>query len=326
MKSNTIDIINDKEEKNSLYKCHFCHQNIDVYDIETHFATYHNFRSSIETKYVCDFCDDFEEFHSQTNLFHHIQNTHNLVNDHSKVIENVDSLEEGKSRFLQLIVNFKSEKDIFNLLQWIKSNDTNTFITNHQRIENEYLMDIVEDNISKTSEEYEEKILLEDILNTGTNSKDDLDQETDVILTQEDISTFHITNQQGKENQQVVVKENITKTTEEDAENILLEDMENADCDSEADLEQETDVILSQKDINKLMKKQQGIEIPYVDIEENIGKTTEEDIVILQEDMNNAVSDSEADLEQETDIILTQTRLKVFNPYPHDFNIFLTNL
>ena len=111
MKSNTIDIINDKEEKNSLYKCNFCHQNIDVYDIEKHFDTYHNLRSSIETKYVCDFCDDFEEFHSQTNLFHHIQNTHNLINNQeneiqSEAIENVDSLEEGKSRFLQWIVNF----------------------------------------------------------------------------------------------------------------------------------------------------------------------------------------------------------------------------
>ena len=135
MKSNTIDIINDKEEKNSLYKCHFCHQNIDVYDIEKHFDTYHNLRSSIETKYVCDFCDDFEEFHSQTNLFHHIQNTHNLVNDQeiqSEAIENVDSSEEGKSRFLQWIVNFNSQEDVFNLLQWIKYNDNNTLLNYHQ--------------------------------------------------------------------------------------------------------------------------------------------------------------------------------------------------
>ena len=57
------------------------------------------------------------------------------------------------------------------------------------------------------------------------------------------------------------------------------------------------------------MKQQQGIEIPYVDVEENIGKTTEEDIEILQEDMNNAVSDSKAHLEQETYVILTQKRI-----------------
>ena len=67
MKSNMINTY-PKEEKNSLYKCHFCQQNIDVYGIEKHFATFHKFRSSIESKHVCDFCDDFEKFHSQTNL------------------------------------------------------------------------------------------------------------------------------------------------------------------------------------------------------------------------------------------------------------------
>ena len=60
--------INPKGEKNSLYNCHFCQQNIDVYGIEKHFATFHKFRSSIESKHDCDFCDDFEKFHSQTNL------------------------------------------------------------------------------------------------------------------------------------------------------------------------------------------------------------------------------------------------------------------
>ena len=93
--------INPKGEKNSFYKCHFCQQNIDVYGIENHFATFHKFRSSFESEYVCEFCDDFEEFHSQTNLFHHIQIAHNLVNNPSKEITNVDTLEEGKSRFLQ---------------------------------------------------------------------------------------------------------------------------------------------------------------------------------------------------------------------------------
>ena len=53
----------------------------------------------------------------QTNLFHHIQNAHILVNDkeiQSTAITNVvDTLEEGKLRFLQLILNFNSQ---FNLL------------------------------------------------------------------------------------------------------------------------------------------------------------------------------------------------------------------
>ena len=105
------------EEKNNLYKCHFCQRNIDLHDIEKHFTRFHKFRRSIESEYVCEFCDDFEEFHSQTNLFHHIQNTHNLMNDEKIQKEaNVNTLEEGKSRFLQLIVNLNSQ-DVCNLLQ-----------------------------------------------------------------------------------------------------------------------------------------------------------------------------------------------------------------
>ena len=80
------------EEKNNLYICHFCQQNIDLHDIEKHFTTFHKFRSSIEREYVCEFCDDFEEFN---------------------LLTNVDTLEEGKLRFLQLILNFNSQ---FNLL------------------------------------------------------------------------------------------------------------------------------------------------------------------------------------------------------------------
>ena len=85
--------INHKKE-NRLYKCHFCQQNIDVYDIEKHFAMFHKFRRLFESEYICEFCDDFEEFPSQTNLFHHIQNTHNLKNDkeiESEIMANVNT-------------------------------------------------------------------------------------------------------------------------------------------------------------------------------------------------------------------------------------------
>ena len=186
MKTNMINI-NHKEANSCLYKCHFCRQNIDVHGIEKHFATFHNFKSSLERDYVCEFCDDFEEFHSQTNLFHHIQNTHNLINEEiiqSEEIANVDTLEEGKSRFVQLIMNFNSQEDVFNLLQWIKCNDTNAFITNHQDIENKHL--IVIENVSKINKEddNEENILHEETDNTDSNSLIDLDQETDVILTE----------------------------------------------------------------------------------------------------------------------------------------------
>ena len=133
MKTNMVDI-NQRDEEKSFYKCHFCQQKIDVYGIEQHFATFHKFTNSFEREYICEFCDDFEEFHSQISLFHHIQNSHNLMNEEeiqSEAIANVGTLEEGKSRFLQFIVNFNSQEDVFNLLEWIKCNDTNSFITNH---------------------------------------------------------------------------------------------------------------------------------------------------------------------------------------------------
>ena len=43
-------------------------------------------------------------------------------------------------------MNFNSQEDIFNLLQWIKCNNTNTFMTNHHEIENEVM--IVEENVN----------------------------------------------------------------------------------------------------------------------------------------------------------------------------------
>ena len=160
-----------------FYKCHFCLQNINVYGIEKHFTTFHKFRSSIENEYVCEFCDDFEDFPSQTDLFHHIQNTHNLMNNQeiqSEGIPNVATLEDGKSRFLELNVNFNSQEDVFNLLQWIKFNDTNSFMTNHQEIQNEVLF--YEENVSKISEDDDEKILHVEIVNAESNSVVDLNQ------------------------------------------------------------------------------------------------------------------------------------------------------
>ena len=216
MKSNMINIY-PKEEKNSLYKCHFCQKNIDVHGIEKHFTTFHNFRISIESNYVCEFCDDFEEFHSQTNLFHHIQNTHNLINNEkiqSEAIPSVDTLEEGKSRFVQLIMNFNYQEDVFNLLQWIKFNHTNTFMTNPQEIENEVLT--FEENVRKTTIDCynEENILHEEMDNSDSNLVSDLDQESDVILTQSNANTF-MKKDLGIENELLVTEENKNKTTKE---------------------------------------------------------------------------------------------------------------
>ena len=236
-----------KHEKNNLYKCHFCQQNIDVYGIEKHFATFHKFRRSIESDYVCEFCDDFEEFNSQANLFHHIQNTHNFKNDEKikkEGIVNVNTLEEGKSRFLQLILNLNSQEDVFNLLQWIKFNDTNVFMTNHEEIENEVL--VYEENLNKTTkddDDNEENTLNDDMDNSDSNL--DLGHETEDILIQRDYNTF-MTEDLGIVD---VVEENISKTTAENDENIVLKDMDNTDSNSIGDFDQESDVILSQREI-----------------------------------------------------------------------------
>ena len=66
MKSNMID--SNHKEENSFYKCHFCQQNIDLYGIEKHFATFHQFRNSnsFQNEYICEFCDD-----DNIEVFHH---------------------------------------------------------------------------------------------------------------------------------------------------------------------------------------------------------------------------------------------------------------
>ena len=219
------------QEENNLYKCYFCQEIIEVYGIEKHFATFHKFRNSRESEYICEFCDDVEEFHSQTSLFHHIQNTHNLTNDtemQSEVAKlKVFSLEEGKSRFLQLIVDFNSHEDIFNLLLWIKHNDINTLLANHLEIDNQFPA------FGKTTKE-------EHMDNTDSNS----DQENDVILTQRDTNKFITT-----ENQLLNVRESISEINEEKDETFLHKYMDIADSNFIVDSVQESDLNLIQRDI-----------------------------------------------------------------------------
>ena len=73
-----------------MYNCNFCEENIDRYYIENHFVTFHKFRGS----------------------------------DHKQKSNNVEaklkSFEDGKSKFLQFMNNFESEKDALSLYYWIK--------------------------------------------------------------------------------------------------------------------------------------------------------------------------------------------------------------
>ena len=114
-------------EEKSLYKCHYCKQKIDRSDIEKHMMIFHKFIIS-ENENLCEVCDIF--FDASNYLLEHIQNVHERENPNEPV--ELESLEDGKSKFLKLMSNFKSQEDAFNLLYWIKCNNTDIFLTTNQ--------------------------------------------------------------------------------------------------------------------------------------------------------------------------------------------------
>ena len=122
-------------EEKSLYKCHYCKQKIDRNDIEKHMMIFHKFIIS-ENENLCEVCDIF--FDASNYLLKHIQNVHEGENPNEP--EELESLEDGKSKFLKLMSNFKSQEDACDFLYWIKCNDTNLFLTTKEEIENESLI------------------------------------------------------------------------------------------------------------------------------------------------------------------------------------------
>ena len=115
------------EQTETEYNCHFCQQNIELHNIEKHFKTFHKFRGPNSSEFYCEFCDTDEIFQNEIDLLEHIKNIQHEgekeIPNHSEM--NLESLEEGKSKFLQLLVGFKSKDDALNLLYWIKCNDIN---------------------------------------------------------------------------------------------------------------------------------------------------------------------------------------------------------
>ena len=115
-------------DEENFYKCHFCEQNIDRYDIENHFVTIHKFKETKEKS-------------------NHVE-------------AKLKSFEDGKSKFLHFMTNFESEKDALSLYYWIKSEtlevlklfvqdnlkNCNETALNNQEIVHEF--PIVDDNIS----------------------------------------------------------------------------------------------------------------------------------------------------------------------------------
>ena len=94
---------------------------------------------------------------------------------------------------------------------------------------------------------------------------------------------------------------------------MMKEDIDNADSNSEVDLDQEHNFILTQGKTNSFMTKHQEVENQDLVFEENISKLTEEDDdKSLGEHMNNPDSISAVDLDQENDVILTQSDTNKF--------------
>ena len=149
-------------ESKSLYKCHYCKQKIDRNDIEEHLMIFHKFINSDEN--VCLVCDlVFNEYDHE--LLEHIQNVHEGENQTKSAVE-IESLEDGKSNFLELMSNFKSQKDVFNFLYWIKCNNTDIFLDPNQETKTEF--PIIEENLTNPKEDTLEvvEILDEDIANS----------------------------------------------------------------------------------------------------------------------------------------------------------------
>ena len=108
----------NRKNKTDLYKCHFCPQNMELYEIEKHFKTFHKFRSSHD-EYYCEFCDSDEVFHTKDDLLEHI---HSIQHIAEKAIpeSKMECLDEGKLKFLHLMSNFKSQKDAFSTRTYLK--------------------------------------------------------------------------------------------------------------------------------------------------------------------------------------------------------------
>ena len=182
---------------NDFYKCHFCPRNIKLHNIDKHFKTFHKFGHS-DSEYYCEFCESQEVFLTRDDLLEHIHSADQHMAEKAIPETKMESLEEGQSKFLQLMSNFESRKDAINLLFWIKCNDTKTFWDNHE-IESEELQNKLQDNLVENEDptmqdgdftnrnsfknEFGEEIAsTEVIFPQEKNFEDDFDEESNTIL------------------------------------------------------------------------------------------------------------------------------------------------
>ena len=168
---------------NDIYKCHFCPRNIKLHNIDKHFKIFHKFGQS-DIEYYCEFCDSQEVFLTRDDLLEHIYTAVQHMARKSIPESKMESLEEGKSKFLHLMSNFESQNDAINLLFWIKCNDTKTFLDNHE-IENDEFQNKVLDNF----EENEYQTTSDGNFTNSNSLKNEFGGEitsTDVIFQQEE--------------------------------------------------------------------------------------------------------------------------------------------
>ena len=217
---------------NDIYKCHFCPRNIKLHNIDKHFKIFHKFGHS-DTEYYCEFCDSQEAFLTRDNLLEHIHSVQHIA---EKAIpeSKMESLDEGKSKFLHLMTNFESQKDAVNFLFWIKCNDTKTFLDNHEIENDEFqVQDDFEENEDQTMSgkdfiysnsliiEFGEKIASKEaIFPQEKNFEDDFDDESNVKTLDDEIIDADLVTKNSPE---IFQKEFYNKDSKESIENTETE-------------------------------------------------------------------------------------------------------
>ena len=141
----------------TLYNCYFCKQNIKRSFIEEHFKIIHNFESSDQ---ICQVCEN--SFENKNDLTEHVQNVHvdnEQIQNQPKA--KMDSFEEGKSKFLHFMANFKSLDDALKILDWVSNENLEEL-----RL---FIQDDFEKNCHNNTEKSQEMVNDEHVLDQKIN-------------------------------------------------------------------------------------------------------------------------------------------------------------
>ena len=185
-----------------MYNCNFCEQNIDRYEIENHFVTFHKFRGTA--------------------------NNRKQKSNHLEA--KMKSFEDGKSKFLQLMTNFESEKDALSLYYWIKSDtlevlklfvqddlkNSNETDLNNEEMEHDFpILD------EKISEEEKHRYGNNIILNSVQEGSTDLSLHQQEIFQEDFPHEFQVENEdlgqetfQANNAKQVIFQEEVLEKTD----------------------------------------------------------------------------------------------------------------